>query len=182
MESHIVLCWFSQSSWENSPSMHCYVQCNNCATFDFKEKKKMTRKKKKIYSLEACRKHAFGPTAKLQGKPAPQCSRPYPSHKSDIMPSTSELDCQWCTSPTQGLLFCASYLMSWIIKRLIFISLFDSETGLYAFLSHTSSREAVRMKWNIRPINYSTPPSCWEAVLRQFLVSDKVHLCLTPLL
>lgn len=59
-----------------------------------KKKKKNDKKKKKIYSLEACRKHAFGPTAKLQGKPAPQCSRPYPSHKSDIMPSTSELDCQ----------------------------------------------------------------------------------------
>lgn len=39
--------------------------------------------------------------------------------------------------------------------------------GLHAFLSQMSSWVVVSMKWNVRPINYSTPLPCWEAVLRQ---------------
>ena len=73
--------------------------------------------------------------------------------------------------------------MSWIMRRPVFISIFDSQMGLYAFLSQMSSWRAVRMKRNIRLINYSAPPSCWEAslwVTPSF--SDKVHLCSTPLL
>ncbi len=43
------------------------------------------------------------------------------------------------------------------------ISIFDSERGLYTFLSQMNSWGAVRMKWNIRAINDSALSSCWEA-------------------
>lgn len=96
---------------------------------------------------------------------------PDPSH--DIMMS-SVMGCG------QAQILQDSYITAWIMRRLLFISIFDSEMGLYAFLSQMTSWGVVRMKWDIRPINYSAPPSCWEAVQSQSRISDKVQLCSTP--
>lgn len=151
MFSVLPLTWATQN-WTTDPVIRwqmLYLLIHSCLSSVSE-----LRKKEAILLQDACRSH-------------------------EIVTITKSLACSsWAHNPLCQHQTCFSGPLLWGNQWFpdSSQSIFNSEMGLYAFLSQMTSWGAVKMDWIMGSINYSAPPSCWKAVLSRSLISDKLNL------